>query len=385
MFVWIISNDAKLIRNEYCVKNKHNLKLRRPLYQQALACFFAGISGTLALGRFGKAFLLPWIPYPVTLGLVGLYLAAMWGTAVVLLFKKEPRPNTVIVTGFWQDATRYFLGLNLLMAGLQKFVRLQFDVPLRVFDHPFNSLHGDLLVASFFSRSLTFFYIIGVLEILGALMLVFRKTQLLGVILLLPILLNITLINYFYHVEVAMQVHITLLTVVTVYLLLLEYRRLVNFFFVAPSGLPQFNFKSRIWKNVARFSIVYIPVILLVICKRYPRNYPELFGKYEVNNYSWGSVSHINRSSTCESVLTKVFIDSYALVLEYNDVRRRLAGNYEYDREKHIIKAFYHISKGKKPDTLVATVSEGTAPGLKILTGHIGKDEFKINMQKVKY
>jgi len=182
-----------------------------------------------------------------------------------------------------------------------------------------------------------------------------------------------------------MQMHIALLTAVAVYLLLLEYRRLADFFFVAPSGLPQFNFKNRIWKNLVRFSIIYIPAILLVICKRYPRNYPELFGKYEVKNYSWGSVSRLNRSSTCDSVLTKVFIDSYALVLEYNDVRRRLAGNYEYDREKHIIKAFYHISKGTKPDTLVATLSEGTAPDLKILAGHIGKDKFHIDMQKVKY
>ena len=361
------------------------MMLRKPLHQQALACFFAGISGTLAMGRFGKAFLLPWLPYAVTLGLVGLYLIAMWGTAVVLLFKKQTQPNTIKATGFWQDATRYFLGLNLLMAGLQKFVRLQFDVPLRVFDHPFNSLHGDLLVASFFSRSLPFFYIIGILEVFGALMLVFRKTQLLGVILLLPILLNIMLINFFYNVEVAMQVHVTLLTAVAVYLLLLEYTRLANFFFVAPSGLPQFNFKSHIWKNVVRFSIIYIPVVLLIICKRYPRNYPELFGKYEVTNYSWRNVSHVKRPATCDSVLTKVFIDSYALVLEYNDVSKRLAGNYQYDKQKHTIKAFYHISKGIKPDTLVATVSEGAAPGSKILVGHIGKDDFKIDMQKVKY
>lgn len=366
-------------------KNKHNMMLRKPLVQHALACFFAGISGGLVIGRLGKAFLGPWIPYPIVLSIVGLFLIFTWIAAITAIFKKPSPQSMAATTGLWQEVVRYFLALNLLMAGLQKFVRLQFDVPLRVFDHPFNTLHGDLLVASFFSRSLPYFYIIGVLEVIGALMLVFRKTQLLGVILLLPVLLNITLINFFYDVEVAMQVHITLLTLVAIYLLLLEHKRLANFFFIAPTNLPQFNFKNPVRKNIIRFSVIYIPVVLLIICKRYPANYPELFGKYEVKKYSWGNVTHVNRAPTCDSVLTKVFIDSYALVLEYNGVERRLSGKYEYDQRKHTITAFYHISKGAKTDTLVAIVSDGISSGSKILAGHIGNNEFKIDMRQIRY
>jgi hypothetical protein len=359
--------------------------LRKPLVQHALACFFAGISGGLAIGRLGKAFLGPWIPYPVVLSIVGLFLIFTWIAAIISIFKKPSPQSIAATTGLWQDVVRYFLALNLLMAGLQKFVRLQFDVPLLIFDQPYNTLHGDLLVASFFSRSLPFFYIIGALEVLGALMLVFRKTQLLGVIVLLPILLNITLINYFYDVQVAMQVHITLLTIIAINLLLLEYKRLVSFFFIAPSNLPQFNFKNRIWKNILRFSVVYIPIVLLLICKRYPRNYPELFGKYEVEKYSWNNIQHINRSPQCDSVLTKVYIDSYELVLEYNQVKRRLYGDYQYSRRNQTIKALYHLSKGAKADTLLAAITKGANPGEKVLTGRLGNDRFVINMHQVKY
>jgi hypothetical protein len=359
--------------------------LRKPLVQHALACFFAGISGGLAIGRLGKAFLTPWIAYPAVLVLVGLFLIFTWIAGIVAIFKK-PSPQSITATiGLWQDVTRYFLALNLVMAGLQKFVRLQFDVPLLIFDQPFKTLHSELLVASFFSRSHPFFYTIGALQIIGSLMLVFRKTKLLGVIVLLPILLNITLINFFYHIQVAVQVHITLLTILAIYLLLLEYKRLVNFFFIAPSNLPQFNFKNRIWKNILRFSVVLIPVILLLICKSYPRNYPELFGKYEVREYSWNNIQHVNSSPQCDSVLTKVYIDSYELVLEYNQVKRRLFGDYKYDKRKRTIKALYYRSKGAKPDTLLAVITTGAYPGSKVLIGRMGSNKFNIVMQKVKY
>jgi len=361
------------------------MMLRKPLFQHALACFFAGISGGLAIGRLGKAFLTPWIPYPVVLSIVGLFLIFTWIAAITAIFKKPSSQSVAATTGLWQDVVRYFLALNLVMAGLQKFVRLQFDVPLLIFDQPFKTLHSELLVASFFSRSLPFFYTIGALQIIGSLMLVFRKTKLLGVIVLLPILLNITLINFFYDIQVAVQVHITLLTILTIYLLLLEYKRLVNFFFIAQSNSPQFNFKNRIWKNVLRFSVVFIPIILLLICKGYPRNYTELFGKYEVKTYSWNNVQHVNRSSQCDSVLTKVYIDSYELVLEFNQVKRRLYGEYQYSRRNQTIKALYHRSKGAKADTLFAAITKGANPGGKVLTGRLGNDKFIINMHQVKY
>jgi hypothetical protein len=361
------------------------MMLRKPLFQQAWACFFAGISGTLAIGRLGKAFLTPWVPYTVILVMIGVYLLFTWIAAIVAFFKKQSPQSITNTTGLWQDVTRYFLALNLVMAGLQKFVRLQFDVPLLIFDQPFKTLHGDLLVASFFSRSLPYFYIIGIIEILGALMLVFRKTQLIGVIVLLPVLLNITLIDFFYDVQVAMQVHITLLTCVAVHLLLLEYNRLVAFFFITQSYLPRFTFKNSAWKNIIRFSVIYIPVILLIICKRYPRNYPEIFGKYQVKKYSWGNSTHVNRSTECNSVLTNVYINSYEMVLEYNQVSRRLVGDYQYNKQKQTIKALYHVSKSAKPDTLLATINTGINLDEKVLTGRMGKNKFVINMQKVKY
>lgn len=359
--------------------------LRKPILRHAMACFFASISGALCIGRFGKAFLTTWIPYPVILILVGLFMLAVWVAGITAFWKKHTDDSIATTTAFWQNVTRYFLTMNMVMAGLQKFVRLQFDIPLRIFDHAYKDLHGDLLVASFFARSMPFFYLIGVLEIATALMLIFRRTQLLGAILMLPILLNIQMIDVFYAFNIGMSIHVILLVVICLYLILVEYSRLKYFFFVAQSNLPQFNFKQNTLKNAIRYSVIYIPVILLLICDRYPRNYPEVFGKYNVVKYSWGTSKVIPRTQVynCDSVLTKVFIDSYALVLEYNNVQRRIAFNYKFNSATKTFKAIGLLKHNAQTDTLIATFQ--TVHGSKQLTGRVGQVPFHIIMQKVNY
>jgi hypothetical protein len=350
-------------------------------FKSALAGLLAAVISSMVMLRIGHRFLVNFIPYTVQTGAVGLYFLAVifylfiWGRKIAV-----PSFNSQRVLAFWQGIIRYFIALDLCTIAFQKFFHLQFVLPLGVLDNPFSSLSGEEMLWAFFGHFYAFTVIIGSMQIIGSLMLLFRKTRLAGVIVLLPILLNILLLDWFYDLGIQVNLYITILCLAMVYLLLIEYARLIEFFFIAKSNLPQFEFKSTIWKNILRASVVFIPLLLLAAYK-FPPYYPQINGKYLVKSALVnGKVQNLN---TCkDSVLTKVFIDHYDLVFEFNDYQRRFIGNYTYDVATGKITATWHYPAGLH-DTLFAKILPGTTPTTKTLTGRMGKETIEIELLKI--
>ena len=114
----------------------------------------------------------------------------------------------------------------------------------------------------------------------------------------------------------------------------------------------------------------------------FPQYYPAIYGKYKVKSFT---VNHIPCDTTTgrDSVLTKIFIDKTDLVMEYNNYQRRLIGNYQYDPANKQLKVIWHYPPTEH-DTLVVKVDNGKNPGDKILSGLMGKNVIKIEMDKVK-
>jgi len=78
---------------------------------------------------------------------------------------------------------------------------LQFFTPLAKLDMPFNSFTPEDLTWAYFGHSRVFVCIIGSFQILGSFLLLFSRTRLLDVFVLLPVMLNIVLLNACYHME----------------------------------------------------------------------------------------------------------------------------------------------------------------------------------------
>src|SRR6186997_2874659 len=118
--------------------------------------------------------------------------------------RKTNNPSTLAV---WQGLIRYGVAFDLAEFGWAKIFHRQLVMPLSKFDLPYNSFSPSDLFWSFFSHSYMFGGIIAALQIIGALLLLFHRTRLVGVFILLPVLANILLMDIFYQIGFSVVVH----------------------------------------------------------------------------------------------------------------------------------------------------------------------------------
>ena len=90
---------------------------------------------------------------------------------------------------------RFFLAAVMITYSVAKFTGAQYDIPGEVFDIPLRDIDGITLVFTFLGYSKWFAFLVGFAEAVPALLLLFRRTYLLGAVLLCPMLLFIVLMN----------------------------------------------------------------------------------------------------------------------------------------------------------------------------------------------
>ena len=321
--------------------------------QNTICCILAALIASCVIFRASLKYVSGWLSFNIQLTLI---LLGVLTTVIYTIIQKR-RAEKAGAAGneffaFWHGVLRYFLAFDMVAIGLQKVFHLQFVIPLAVLDTPFSEMTGDQLIWGFFGKYYSFTLIIAGIQILGAILLLFRRTWLLGVIVLLPLMFNILLLDWYYWISLVVNIYITILTVGAIYLLFTEYDRLAGFFFRAKSNLPSLNFKSNLQKNVIRASTVLIPIICLSTLN-FPKTYPEIFGKYEVKSLIISD--SLQTAQPCrESVLTKVYIDNGDIVLQYNhDHKQIVIGSYSFNpNTKSIIGRWRYPTN--HPDTLFA-------------------------------
>jgi len=91
---------------------------------------------------------------------------------------------------------RYLLGAWMLPYGISKLANFQFQVSAWDYAQPIGELSGKVLAWAFLGYQPWFQFLLGGLETAPAVLLLFRRTWRLGALLLLPMILNVTLMNY---------------------------------------------------------------------------------------------------------------------------------------------------------------------------------------------
>ncbi len=205
---------------------------------------------------------------------------AVVAAVVYTLIWQARKTNNPATLAFWQGLIRYGVAFDLAEFGWAKICHLQLVMPMSKLDLPYNSFSSSDLFWYFFSYSYTFGCIIAALQIAGAMLLLFHRTRLVGVFILLPVLANILLMDIFYQIGFGVVVHASIMMAGILYFLVIEFNRLKEFFFAATNRLPELHF-SRYVKWIIRLSIIYIPLLLIAMHGRVDK-YPGLTGKYEV-------------------------------------------------------------------------------------------------------
>ncbi len=133
---------------------------------------------------------------------------------------------------------RYYAAFTMFGYGFVKVIKLQFPFPgLNTLMEPYGQSSPMGLAWNFIGYSKGYNYFTGIGEITAGMLLLFRRTTRLGAIMTLVIAGNIMAINYCFDVPVKLVS--TALVVMSIYLLMQEKTRLINFFFRNKVAQPE--------------------------------------------------------------------------------------------------------------------------------------------------
>jgi uncharacterized membrane protein YphA (DoxX/SURF4 family) len=118
---------------------------------------------------------------------------------------------------------RLFPGLFSVLFGLLKFGGQFTNYSGTVKD--IESVNSPDMVFLFFHHSGPYIYIIAIAQILGGILLIFKKTSMFGALLCLIIFTNVMIINYSFHFNFTLVIFIAFLNLSYLATLLFEYKR----------------------------------------------------------------------------------------------------------------------------------------------------------------
>ena len=356
------------------------------LLKKITTCFIAGLVTSFAIQRIVYRtiweFKNKWIPPPIFV-VIPILLVLLFVIIYSFYWHRKERKEQINLTGtlaFWQGIIRFFIALDLSMIGWQKLFHLQFYTPLGILDQPFSSFSGEALTWAYFGHSYAFTCVVGLLQIAGSYLLLFKRTSLFGCFILFPVLLNIVCIDFFYGLEAGELGHAIILLIGILYLLLQNYNRLAEFFFKAKNNLVAVHFKNRFIANMIRLLVVLIPLLLIFSYSSRDKN-PQLTGKYTVTNIFINQKPVIVTS--CEdSILTTVYFDKgNDIVFEFNSQQRKLIGSYQFNKQDNHLSAAWRYPSNQPmfEGTLIMTKQNQIR-----LLGKIGQDSLQVVLLKNK-
>ncbi len=345
-----------------------------PFIKKLITCLLAGLVVGASVLRQGVTFLRPWVPVRAMSVVQLLMVAAAVIYAFIWQVRRTDKAGTL---AFWQGLIRYGVAYDLASFGWEKIFHLQLGVPLSWQDRLYGSFPPSELFWSFYSYSYLFGCIIASFQIIGALLLLFRRTRLVGVFILIPVLANILLMDIFYQIGNSVVVHASIMMAGVLYLLLMEFGRLRAFFFAATDLLPSLPI-SKYFKIAIRLSIIYIPLLLIALHGG-PDKHPSLTGKYEVRQLQVNR-RLVNPGAGCDSALNVVFFDvRNGAVFEFGTPLRRWDGHFTILKDSLDI---HWQSPEGKPD-FKGVVLPVDRTGEVALTGTLGRDTLTMVMHKV--
>lgn len=256
---------------------------------------------------------------------------------------------------------RYWLAVEILNYGFAKILGTQFGPSYYRSDSVFNTLSGLELTWNYFSYSYIMSVIIAGIQITGSILLLFRRTTITGIILLLPVMVNIVLIDIFYAIPTGALIQAVLFTLGLLYLLLLQWNAIRQFFIAVRSTLPAIRLGGI--KTLIRLLLVaYAFGFIYLFTTTYPA--AGIAGKWQVDQLIRnGDTAKANSWLTDSLSWKNIYLeDNGGARFSPNpyvvESARTLAGKYTYSPSVHSIQ---FISRTPAHDTFnIATTMPAT-------------------------
>lgn len=172
------------------------------------------------------------------------------------------------------DWLRYVCGFLLYMYGGSKLAHVQFSLPAEYANRRIGSLNGYELTWYYFGYSYTYAFILGSVQIVGATLLLFRKTAFLGAALILPVIANILLIDIFIlRNDYGPELMAVFISISMLLILWSERDALIRLFWTEQASEPVQSGRSHFWIRVSIIATVLLLLIIGVVGRRIHRQH----------------------------------------------------------------------------------------------------------------
>ncbi len=299
--------------------------------------------------------------------------------------EKKATINSGKIHAILRGIIRYWLVSELCTYGFAKILGTQFHTPDYGLDMVLSDVSGFRLTWYYYGYSYTLAVILACFQIGGACLLLFRRTTLLGAFILLPVMVNILLINIFFSIANGAFLNSVYFTLALIFLILIEWKKVQQFFFSSTDNLPPI--KLGIFKNILRVATVAAAFWLIYSYIKKDDFDKKLKGTWHVDTLiKNGDTLPKNAWQTDTTAWTKIYFDGvYGCAFCPNPYKyipkQSMRGSYTYDTTAHTLVASFEDDK-KHADTLKATISQLTTKSM-VIKGILAKDTIVLNLSRV--
>jgi len=203
----------------------------------------------------------------------------------------------------YYGVARYSLAALMMSFGMLKILGMQFNTvrPFATWAQPLEKLSGQQLTWAFIGHSSTFQFTMGLCEFIPASMLLFRRTALLGALLLLPMTIGVFLVNFQLNLWTNTKMDAAYMLAVNLVILALDRKRLRSMINIALKDR-----KPNITEGVIAVVVLALAVLPRLLSNHYQDDKNELTGDwfhegpyvYKLTNESQQGVAVSHRVST---------------------------------------------------------------------------------------
>jgi hypothetical protein len=287
----------------------------------------------------------PAVLLPVLMGMLLLSAALAW-------FWQKRKGGERLHTVF-QTLIVLYLALNISEYGAAKILRTQFQPPHYVLERPLGELNGFWLTWTYYGFSPVMALILGWTQIAGSALILFRATRLAGIFILLPVMLNIDMVNYFYDISPGAFYNAMQFTLFLVVLLLIDLPVLKTIFLA---------YRDKLRIHHPRLLLNSLRLLVIVLAFWQVHRFKDSFAKRTRLNGVWqvdSLIQHRQRVIPAEHrgmVWSKLYFEwRYGCLFKYDPVLfqpKDLGGLYTVDEKAGLVRIGIYEGNTAKMDSM---------------------------------
>ena len=309
-------------------------------------------------------------------------------TTITWTFLDKKRNSYTALLYWFQTVLRVFLVIAMIIYGLAKVFKGQFaDPSLELLIQPVGEMSPMGLAWTFMGHSMVYNIFIGSLEIIGGLLLLNRKTVMLGSLLVLGIMVNVAIMNLTYDIPVKLfSIHLVIMAST---LLITNGKRILSFFFKneATEKIHFINYiKNTFLLKMIRFVkktiITVVSILVIVQCFFNFKATEQLRSSSKLRGI-WKAEVFVKQQDTIAPLLTddyrwKYFIidqKGKAMVKKMND----RIDKYNFEENSDTKEIIFKDDKNSLSQKFTYQVSNGQLK----LQGDLNNNKLSIELKKI--